>query len=139
MEHKIQSYFVDFNTKLGELTERKEELLEDFCEIDETYRAEVERMLVEIAILEKAKTMSTTWKSCKDEPPKDGDFALCLTEFGDYHVCVYCKIENHPYCNIDGWYSKDNDGSEAYDIRQLGITHWWPVPAPPKKENVNHG
>lgn len=74
--------------------------------------------------------LSAQWISVKDRMPKPREDVL---------VCVYW---HEKYQTRPGWYS-DQDGLWYVDISahwkwDLNVTHWMPIPEPPKKEIEEH-
>lgn len=57
------------------------------------------------------------WRSCKKEKP---------TEKGRYEVV--CRIGDIPPYVLLGFWNPDNPGWDLY-----GVTHWRPLPEPPKE------
>lgn len=66
---------------------------------------------------------STGWISVKDRLPETTDDVLMYTGWGSYHV-GNCGCHGH---NV--WSSE-----EIYTYENGEITHWTPLPEPPKEE-----
>ena len=66
------------------------------------------------------------WISVEDKLPDDGLLHLVIA-YGEYKLSAYgigykCWIQT----------KNDNNGDGDYDIRLDGVTHWRPLPSPPK-------
>lgn len=86
-----------------------------------------------------ANNATTTWRPASEPPKEDGAYLVSLTSFSGKHtwqdVCKFAnnleKVDNFDFKGIKraGWYSyKDGDYYEIDDI-----THWQPLPEPPKE------
>lgn len=56
-----------------------------------------------------------------NEPPKEGDIVLCYMEFGEQRMAQWDESEN---C----W------AGQLIDYHKEQVTHWMPLPQPPKGE-----
>lgn len=63
------------------------------------------------------------WISVKDRPPEDNDRVIA---FRPYEA----EVSAYRYCVMWGWSLKTS-------ISHSGITHWMPLPAPPKGDADN--
>lgn len=61
------------------------------------------------------------WISVKDRLPEHGDIVLCHTKHDDLLVFQWCEMSHR-------WVD------QYEDYRQDYITHWMPLPQPPKGE-----
>ena len=61
------------------------------------------------------------WISVKDRLPEHGDIVLCHTKHDDLLVFQWCEMSHR-------WVD------QYEDYRQEYITHWMPLPQPPKGE-----
>lgn len=66
------------------------------------------------------------WISVKERLPKYGDWVLGIGPKKGYHVCEYRGITHFPYDVDSPWFSAKGCS--------LTITHWMPLPEPPKEE-----
>ena len=66
------------------------------------------------------------WISATERLPKYGDWVLGIGPQKGYHVCEYRGITHFPYSGDIPWFSAKG--------RSLNITHWMPLPTPPKEE-----
>ena len=59
------------------------------------------------------------WISVEDRLPEEGEMVLMFSKFKNYHM---------------GWYDKKQCKfySEGYSVKQGMVTHWRPLPEPPK-------
>lgn len=84
--------------------------------------------------------MSNEWISVKDRLPNEDGKYLCYVEFtfGSYIDCCYFShnleevnefiFNGKQRC---GWYINDDDWGA---VEKQNITHWMPLPEPPKGE-----
>ena len=61
------------------------------------------------------------WISVDDRLPEDGDIVLCYMEFGEQRIARWDESEN---C----W------AGQLIDYHKEQVTHWMPLPQPPKGE-----
>ena len=61
------------------------------------------------------------WISVKDRLPEEGDIVLCYMEFGEQRIAQWDESEN---C----W------AGQLIDYHKEQVTHWMPLPQPPKGE-----
>lgn len=61
------------------------------------------------------------WISVNDRLPEDGDIVLCYMEFGEQRIARWYESEN---C----W------AGQLIDYHKEQVTHWMPLPQPPKGE-----
>lgn len=82
------------------------------------------------------------WISVKDRlPNKNDDYltarvtkwhsvSIDVLSFAlDLHKTGFCDFEDSNYIGMAGWYDYDSDWG-YYDLD--GVTHWMPLPKPPK-------
>ena len=64
------------------------------------------------------------WIDCKDKLPNvDGDYIVSIN-------CVDCTVFILSYsCYSKTWY-------DDYSFQTLGVTHWMPLPEPPKTRTI---
>ena len=66
------------------------------------------------------------WIPVTERLPGYGDWVLGIGPKHGYHVCEYRGITHFPYSGDIPWFSAKG--------RTLTITHWMPLPEPPKEE-----
>ena len=66
------------------------------------------------------------WIPVTERLPKYGDWVLGIGTKKGYHVCEYRGITHFPYSGNIPWFSAKG--------RSVNITHWMPLPIPPKEE-----
>lgn len=66
------------------------------------------------------------WIPVTERLPKYGDWVLGIGPKHGYHICEYRGITHFPYSGDSPWFSAKG--------RSLTITHWMPLPEPPKEE-----
>ena len=65
------------------------------------------------------------WIPVTERLPKYGDWVLGIGPKHGYHICEYRGITHFPYSGDSPWFSAKG--------RTLTITHWMPLPEPPKE------
>ena len=66
------------------------------------------------------------WIPVTERLPKYGDWVLGIGPKRGYRVCEYRGITHFPYGGDIPWFSAKG--------RSITITHWMPLPEPPKEE-----
>lgn len=66
------------------------------------------------------------WIPVTERLPEYGDWVLGIGPKHGYHVCEYRGITHFPYSGDSPWFAAKG--------RSLTITHWMPLPEPPKEE-----
>lgn len=86
----------------------------------------------------KFRTKKSPWRRCETDPPKDGAFVLLGSEWGDVAKGVYeYRVSGKcPVCDVrqGGFYLYGSDKPTTSTQKHLFITHWMPLPEPPKEE-----
>lgn len=63
------------------------------------------------------------WISVKDRLPENGDVVLCFMEFGEQRILQWDSVSS--------WWLGYGHGD---DWQKADVTHWMPLPKPPKGE-----
>jgi hypothetical protein len=71
----------------------------------------------------KERGMGMEWISCKEQLPEDTRTVLAWT------VYRACQEHNCVFFNGKHWYSEETD-----EILDCKVTHWMPLPEPPKQK-----
>lgn len=79
------------------------------------------------------------WISVKDRLPDEGKYLVCKDVHGNkiIDICAYTNnleaIDKYDFQgqNRGGWYGYD---SECGYFERRNVTHWMPLPEPPKEE-----
>lgn len=66
------------------------------------------------------------WIPVTERLPKYGDWVLGIGPKKGYHICEYRGIMHFLYSGDSPWFSAKG--------RSLTITHWMPLPEPPKED-----
>lgn len=93
-------------------------------ELDREYES-VAKSLDE-AVERVRKLRKPRWIPVTERLPENGDWVLGIGPKKGYHVCEYIGITHFPYSGDIPWFSAKG--------RSLNITHWMPLPEPPKEE-----
>ena len=64
-------------------------------------------------------TMQNEWININKETPEDDE--RCLVHLSNGHICI-------------GFYTSETFWSTGYYVNTLEVTHWMPLPEPPKGE-----
>lgn len=79
------------------------------------------------------------WISVTERLPEDRQNCLCYSSLGTIRVLCFAKnlrqVDKYDFADKKrpGWFFND---SEWGYCEALGITHWMPLPAPPKEEET---
>jgi hypothetical protein len=65
------------------------------------------------------------WISVKDRLPEKGKAVLCFCTNDDYWIALWDRCDDELWSDGEWWRAKDF------------VTHWMPLPQPPKGENNN--
>ena len=116
-----------------ELVKRLRETSEDFGELDsgsvmlleaaDAIEDLISALTASNEVIVKSKPL---WIPVAERLPHYGDWVLGIGPKKGYHVCEYRGITHFPYSGDIPWFSAKG--------RSLNITHWQPLPQPPKEE-----
>ena len=85
-------------------------------------------MEIAAAIDKAIEALGGGWSSVKDRLPESSCMVFCFDGFHNFYVTEYSA--KHKKFNAN-----DTEGGDFYALET--ITHWMPIPEPPKEEN--HG
>lgn len=109
--------------KLIELiTDKENDLMRKQAWFTDTYRIrQVADHLIANGVTLDNQVASSKWISAKDRLPEDGAIVFCYTKHDDWNVMQWSEF-------LHRW-------ADMYvDYRQEYVTHWMPLPQPPKGE-----
>lgn len=106
-----------------ELAEKAADAIEELQQTVEHYKGCADDWYKEAC---EYKVMLHRWIPVTERLPKYGDWVLGIGPKKGYHVCEYRGITHFPYSGDSPWFSAKG--------RSLTITHWQPLPEPPKEE-----
>ena len=124
------------------LKEKFVELLDNLNVVDDWYtNGEIAyHLIAHVVTFAEDNNVPSKWISVKDWLPEDGQKVLCFKQ-GKYAACVMTAAFSkclEKYCNVDfhgvkhgGFFNYDSEVG-YYVLRD--VTHWMPLPHPPKGE-----
>lgn len=125
-----------FNSPIG-VCDKGECLLMSAADLIEHLSVEQDALVLEIERLRKElEAAKSGWISVEDRlPESDGDYLVCDTNDGDYGV--YGCFFDSGYAEFGSWgsdYDPYTHGSlDSKWYKEDTITHWQPMPEPPKE------
>jgi len=113
---------------------RQDELIESFCK----YRGKCSTEIIHaLAFALKWCNAHPNWISVEDELPEKGDIVIVMQDaYGNIHFTACEFISAMQLCDVTDFHVR----SDAYlgitkkaEITLGAVTHWMPLPEPPKK------